>query len=233
MLERKLIREILNVLYYQGQLSLSELTKAVNGNWETVLRRIEELRSEGLVYSQKAQKFPFKRVIMLTNKGREIASVLIGKTRYILEADERILLAMLYAMNGELKGSTKLEKLMYRIHRETNFKKCFKFVSYKYGPFSIDVLKTARTLAFVGFLNIEEKIWEVEGDLEKKIVIYRLTPEGQKVAKDIFSALPEDIKKKLSEFKIDARTPLEVFLKKFYEKYPEFKRQTKLDAFLY
>lgn len=231
-LEGKFGTDILSVLYEHGELSLSELTEAVSGNWETVLRRIAELKAEGIVYSEKSNKFPFKRVIGLTNKGQEIASTLMPKGDGVLGVNERVILALLHAIDGELKGSTKLEKFMYLIQRETNLEKCFKFIPYRYGPFSVDVLKTTQNLAFAELIEIEEKIWEVKGDLEKKLVIYRLTPKGRKVARDVFKGLPADVRKKLSEFKVDANTPLEIFLKKFYEKYPEFKSQTKLDAFI-
>lgn len=227
----KLAAEILSALYEQDELSVSELTKAVNGNWETVLRRIEELRAEGLIYIHKSEKFPFKCDMGLTHKGREIASVLLPKVGNTLGLGERMLLALLYGLGSELKGSTKLEKFAYRMQREVNIEKCFKFISYKYGPFSADVLKATQTLASIGLIQIEEKIWEVKGDAEKKIVTYRLTPRGRKVADDIFSRLPKDAREKILEFRLDSKKALETFLKEFYKKYPEFKKQTKLDAF--
>jgi len=69
----RLTTEILSALYEHGELSLSELAKAINGNWETVLRRVEEFRAEGLIHSEKSKRFPFRRIIRLTNKGRKMA----------------------------------------------------------------------------------------------------------------------------------------------------------------
>jgi len=228
-LEKKLAIDVLRVLYEKGDLSLSELTDVLNGNWETVLRRIEELRAEGLIYAEKSTTFPFRRIIGLTGRGREIASTLTPNVKGVLEIDEREFLALMHALGGELKGSTKLEKFMYRLDRETDIEKCFKFTPYKYGPFSSGVLKIAQRLASMELIEIEEKIWEVKGDHERKLVTYRLTPSGEKVAKDIFNGLTTNVQEKLVEFKKDSNKPLEIFLDEFYKKYPEFKRQTKLD----
>ena len=232
-LEKTLAIKILHILYERDELSLSELTKGINGNWETVLRRIEELRAAGLVYTEKSKEFPFKRDIGLTTKGRKTASTLIPEVKGELGVGDRLFLALLHALGGKLKGSIKLEKFMYRIERETDIEKCFRFISHKYGPFSVDVLKTAQTLAFTGLIEIDEKIWGIEGDYEKKLVIYKLTPKGVKVARDIFNILPIDVKRGLLGFKPDAKKPLDIFLKEFYEKYPEFKKHTRLDTFVY
>lgn len=230
MIEKKLAGNILSAIYDAGELSLSKLVKATNGNWDTVLRRIQDFRAGGLIYVQKSKKFPFTLSIGLTKKGRELASFTTPpKVERLLRIEDGMVLALLHAMEGELRGSTKLEKFIYRTQVETNFEKCFKYIPHKFGPFSADVLNTAQRLAFMEYIEIEEKIWEVDGDLEKTLVIYRLTPRGTKAATDIFNKLPSDVKKKFSEFKLDKNKPLESFLREFYKKYPEFKKQTKLD----
>lgn len=232
-LEKKLSIEILRVLYEEGKLSLSELKEATGGNWETLLRRIEELKGEGLINSVKSKVFPFERKIYLTERGREVASRIAPKVETMLKDADELLLALLYGLGGELKGSTKLEKFVYRLERETDIRKCFKFRPYLYGPFSAEVLNAAQKLAFLGLIEIREEVWGVEGDYTKTLVIYSLTPKGRMVAKDCFNSLSEEVKRKIrEEFREDSRKPTEIFLKEFYRKYKEFKKQTKLDRYI-
>jgi len=233
-LEKKLAKEILTLLYEKGELSISGIVNETGGNWQTVIRRIEELRAEGLVYAEKSKKFPFERIVGLTKKGKEVALDLTRLKETPLGIGEKIILALLYALNNELRGSTKLEKFIYMLQRETNIKEIFSFFTYKHGPFSRDVLNSTHLLALTGLVEIEEKVWGITEDgYEKKLVIYRLTDRGKKIAEDIFNKLPRHIQEKLVGFNKDARKPLKEFLEEFYEKYPEFKKQTIFDMWIY
>jgi len=86
-LEKSQSMEILVALYDRSKLFLSELLEALGTkDTNTVSRRIEMLRDEGLIKEEGEEKFGGRRYIWLTSKGKKVASLLkelekIGTTK--------------------------------------------------------------------------------------------------------------------------------------------------------
>jgi len=121
-----------------------------------------------------------------------------------------LFLALFYANEKEeIKGVTRLMKLMFLLVKEggfSQFEKELDFESYHYGPWSSEIyLDYPETLKELGVLKIEEKeSFEIDvderysGDLieleEKKNKIFSLTEEGKKVAKTFYDRLSKNEK---------------------------------------
>lgn len=78
--KKRLAIGVLTALSRQSGLSLTGLKRATGGNWETLLRRVSELKADGLIYAKKSSYFPFTFNIGLTDKGRRVL-VKFGRCR--------------------------------------------------------------------------------------------------------------------------------------------------------
>lgn len=145
-----------------------------------------------------------------------------------------LFLALLYSNEKEeIKGVTRLMKLMFLLVKEggfSQFEKELDFESYYYGPWSSEIyLDYPETLKELGVLKIEEKeSFEIDiderysSDLieleEKKIKIFSLTEEGKKVAKTFYDRLSKNEKINIEEIKKrwNKANPLELIKYVYY-----------------
>lgn len=178
-----------------------------------------------------------------------------AKPEGLLESGMDVLMTLLYAPGAtgkpgeEIRGITRLEKLLFVLEKETPFgeylKEEYNFEPYHYGPYSVEVFDQIEALEDAGLVEtstvetkhsvetydafqIELDVVTDESSLEsvkqetKKLTIYRLTDKGMKVGKAIFDSLSEEEKHKLHEIKSRFNSmSLQRLLRYIYTKYPE------------
>lgn len=164
-----------------------------------------------------------------------------------IECATDILLALLYAKgsekeNEEVRGTTRLEKLLFLLSKEGGFSKYleneYRFVAYDFGPFSdeiyddIEMLKDGELIEtikdkreyYAEDVDRDESIEQADlEETEKDVSIYRLTPNGIKVARHLFeNELTKEERNRITEIKKKFNSmPFYKFLKYVYERYPE------------
>jgi len=111
-----------------------------------------------------------------------------------LSDTEKLVLALLYSQNHEIKGRTRLEKMMYLAKETGNADFSYHFVPYHFGPYSADLMNDVKTLKRFG--QISEK--SIPLDEERTIYSYSLTDEGLGLAQKIEKGIN---KKDLAKFK--------------------------------
>lgn len=167
-----------------------------------------------------------------------------------------LMVLLLYArgctrkLNEEIRGITRLEKLMYLLLKEGSFEEVLSkeidFEAYDFGPYSAEVYNLKVSLAMMEIISIKEEtvsnikdiidlyFAEAEGQIEEtteKMEIYSLTENrGFKIAQkllqeritpDEFGRI-EDIKTKYNGLNLDD------LLKYVYRTYPESARKSKI-----
>lgn len=221
----------------EGPKYIRELLSEVGGSAQTVEMRVQELLKEGLVVEEEWEAWPFRKMLKLTDRGKDIARLLkveesffaVEKKVVAKELPERgkWLLALLHAMGGTISGATRLQKLLFLLKREKGVETPYTFTPYMFGPHSPDVLDDTVDLELVGYINIKKEVSEqtVTGDcvISRK---YELTTEGAGAAKEAYEKLPEDQKAALSALKQFNEMKLTELLNYVYTKYPGESRGT-------
>lgn len=167
-----------------------------------------------------------------------------------------LMVLLLYArgctgkLNEEIRGITRLEKLMYLLLKEGGFEKILSqeiaFEAYDFGPYSAEVYDLIESLSMMGIVTIrEEKISnikdiidiyyaEAEGQIEETtriMEIYSLTEDrGFKIAKKLLQERVTDEEfKKVEDIKVKYNgLKLEDLLRYVYETYPESAKKSKV-----
>jgi DNA-binding HxlR family transcriptional regulator/uncharacterized protein YwgA len=208
---------------------ITELQLEVKGSLSTIEARVNELINDGLVSSEELGRWPFRRVLTLSDKGLQLAGFL-ERMKGVLGGEltsprARWILALLYAAGGEVKGSTRLEKLLFLLSKEGHRSdgSFYAFNWYKFGPFSSEALNDAHELHDLRLINIEEEMFVVDPLLEdyRKRTTYCLTSIGKELAKKIFDSLSDYNKKVLSSCRKYVDTPLKDLLDYVYSRYAE------------
>jgi predicted transcriptional regulator len=229
-------KEIVKMLYHENVegVPIFRIAKSLGIRWETAQRLVEDLEKRGWVKIVEEKSFPFRKTVSLTNEGASFASELLSMERTALDPLDAILLVIIYAVGGKVEGATKLEKLPFLLEKEFGVKidHLFKYFPYLHGPYSPKVIQTTHRLAYFKLINIEEKVVGTGINEEYVMRIYTLTPEGKKLAEEIFKKLPNDYQEALYGLKNFAEKPLRDLLRYVYTKYPEVKKYTTLDDFI-
>jgi len=133
-------------------------------------------------------------------------------------------LYMLYYMDGEIKGRTRFQKLVFLTKeklKENNKKDVnLEFCRLFYGPFSRDLMESLNSLDKDGL--VEEEVEEGSYGLA---YIYKLTDNGRKFIKDPAQRklLDSDTKKVIKLVAKDfGHTPLDDLISFVYARYPEY-----------
>lgn len=216
---------------YEGPKYIRELISEVGGSAQTVETRVQELLKEGLIVEEEWEVWPYRKMLKLTERGKDVAKILkveeslfgISKKVAIKDAKERgkWLLALLHVMGGKISGSTRLQKLVFLLKREKGIEAPYTFSPYMYGPHSPDIIDDVTILELAGYIKIQNEVPEqpLAGDylITRE---YELTPEGAKVAQEIYEILTDEQKAALSSLKQFKDMPLTELLKYVYTKYP-------------
>ncbi len=169
-----------------------------------------------------------------------------------IDSGMKLLLALIYAQgstkksNEEIRGITRLEKLLFLLDREGGFKGLYDFEAYDYGPWSGEVHDDIETLKEAGivtskkeapktFAEISDAIECVEqeageGAPEKvEVEIYSLTDAGAKAGGKLLDSLPKQSREKLEEIKKKYNSmPLIDLIRYIYTRYPEYAEASKI-----
>ena len=169
-----------------------EVQNEVGGSSTTVEERINELIKEKLVNEENSKDFPFKRMLNLTEKGKGIAGMI--KTiedafkNNMSDLKYKWIIVLLYTL-GEVKGTTRLEKLLFMLKYDLNVvnQDFFVFVPQKYGPFSEEITYTALELKKLGLVEISETIFKPFNSKQEEVrrMDFSLTEYGKETGKAI------------------------------------------------
>jgi DNA-binding MarR family transcriptional regulator len=204
-----LYEKALKLLYEKGaeKLTVEAMAKTLNVQWQTLKRILDEYAKSGHVEISK-MKFPFEMVVTLTEEGRKLASEMFSSDEGKLSPAEKILLAIIYAVGGQVKGATKLEKLPFLLERDYGvpLNEVYKYFAYRHGPYAKEITKAVNVLVYYGLIDVNEKVYryEVDEDKERVIRIYTLTPKGKTLAESMFKRLPDEWKEKIRLLRIPA-----------------------------
>lgn len=211
-------------------MSVRELISRVGGSATTIEQRLRELKEAGLIEEDVSKGFPFRRELRLTERGKDVAKNLqLLRSLFIDELPfKRMIwpLLTLYVV-GEIRGKTKLQKLVFLLDKELNIIKDqgYNFVPYKYGPFSKELIEDVEMLILTGLVKTEEEVKEFNGE-EVTIMVYKLTDRGKSIARQIYNELTDEEKRrinKLKEFNTRSARSLTAYV---HRKYPEYVAQT-------
>jgi DNA-binding HxlR family transcriptional regulator len=221
-----------------GPKNFSELASSVGGSFSTVELRVYEFIDAGLLRQERQDTFPPRRILELTNKGYAIAKMLkkleeaVRERPKTLTERERWILALLHALGGEIKGSTRLQKLLFLLKREFDVvgDQFYEFRALYFGPFSAEIIEDVRGLEKAGLIDIEIEVFEPEELSEDGVIrrTYKLSIGGERIAFETFNKLPDKTKRALLSLRQFNGMPLKELIGYVYSKYPEY--GTKGDA---
>ncbi|MEM3745985.1 MAG: hypothetical protein QXN67_00740 [Thermoproteota archaeon] len=141
------------------------------------------------------------------------------------------LLSIFSARAKEIKGSTRLEKLLFLLKYEQglNVTPYYDFTPYKKGPFSQKVIDDAKELERAGLIKITEQIFEPFENHGEYFIRrdYMLSSIGSEIAEKIFENLQAEIRLKLKQLEKFNKMSFQELLEYVYKKYPEFARYYK------
>ena len=207
----------------RGSKHIRELQAEIGGSASTTETRIRELLKEGYIEEKESTSWPFRKMLTLTEQGRRVAEILkqtgyLALSRKISVEEARKkgkwILALLHAMGGAIEGSTRLQKMLFLLKREFGISELpYNFLPFLHGPFSSEINYDALDLELTGLLSIGREILEP--------TLYTLTPEGVKAATEVYSEMPADAKKALSEVRKFNEMDLQKFINYIYTKYPK------------
>ena len=215
----------------RGSKGIREIQKAIGGSASTIQTRIEELTKVGLiaekeVWDEKESAGEYvrsKRWLELTEKGRQLIEKL--KTLDLWEEPlvswdrQKWIILDLYSL-GQVKGRTRLMKLLFLQPRELEFRKLGNFYKFRpgdFGPFSKEVLQDTEELQSNGILNVK---------LERLNVgirwVYKLPLTGEDIARKLLDRMPRGTLEKLNALKPFNEMTLFELLKYVYSRYPKY-----------
>ncbi len=229
-LRRSKATEILLELL-KGPKHVRELQSQVGGSASTLEMRIHELLKEGWIRYEESDIWPFRKVLKLTDRGAEVVKLLkleggfFGAAeravkKFALSEDRaKYLLTLLHAMGGKIEGGIKLQKLLFLSKHEFGLEFSYQFAPYAHGPFSEEVSDDVTGLISMKLMEVEGKVIDAgDGVVERR---YRLTPNGEKAAKKIYTKLPGATKRSLQSLKRFNEMKLVELLRYVYSKYPK------------
>ena len=140
-------------------------------------------------------------------------------------------LYLIYRMNGEIRGRTRVQKLIFLAKEELkqrNLNINIRFTAWAYGPFSRDLMDALKIQVKEGVLleSCEESPWGI-------VYVYRLTENGRELIESALERglLEKEVREKVDEI-VDkyGSMPLPQLISKIYNEYSEY---TPEQAFLY
>lgn len=178
-------------------------------------------------------------------------------TTYKVDREDLVLLlldaAEHYLGVHELRGITRLEKLLFLLGREEHLEsaeKLYEFQAYKFGPFSKDVYEATDFLRGIDFIEIDERsiasyyntneemaLREAIGDeeddgslVDQKEKVFKLTDHGRKAAhnlRNIWQAqTPAALAKLDTVIKRYGKLPLNQLIRYVYRQFPDWARNS-------
>lgn len=232
----KAIDVLLSLL--EGPKHIRLLHREVGGSTSTIESRVRELTLAGLIKEAEGST-PARKILELTDSGTIVSMTMnrvmestfkVRLTGRLLEGPRKWILLLLFVL-GQVKGSTRLEKLLFLLKEEFKIvdEYFYHFTPYMFGPFSAEALNDARLLRDARWIEISEETFDTP-PLSDWIIIrrsYRLTKAGMEVTKKLFETLNEraELRKVFRELQRYNALPLNLLLNHIYDTYPEYKRE--------
>lgn len=192
------------------------IQSVVGGSASTVGSRIQELKEEDLVKEEPMENWPYKKVLNLTDKGRDVATVfkeLSGPARRrklaLMSFNERMKWPlMLINRLSEVNGITKMQKLLFLLNRKFGVEIPYDFTPYKHGPYCKDLDRDMSVLVDAGLV-------------EKFEDFYTPTSEGKEMMSEISKDFPDEAGKAMDNLEKFNKMELRRLLNLVYTQYPE------------
>jgi DNA-binding HxlR family transcriptional regulator len=208
---------------------VQEIQNEVGGSATTVEDRINELVNEKLISEETSKGFPFKRILTLTEKGKLISNMI--KTiesafkNNIFDTKYKWIISLLQSL-GEIKGITRLEKLLFMLKYDLNAidQEFFNFVPQKYGPYSEEIMYAALELKKLGLIEISETIFgsfNPEQDVVRRLD-FSLTESGTELSKTISKNTSKNTQQSLESLKKFNEMDLKKLLDYVHKKHPDY-----------
>lgn len=212
------------------------MLSAVGGSATTLEIRITDLITGGLVCEERQKSHPFRRILKLTNKGEHLVKTFeilgemmnpipIKRSAEPLKNRSNLCLAMLYALGGEIRGGTRLQKLSFLLKKRLNLDKesFYEFSIGKFGPFSAGLSEDMDKIEGTGLVEVTEEVFEPKKLLEDWVICktYRLTEKGREIARKVFDEMSENVKKELALLKQFNEMLLSDLINHVYSNYPK------------
>ena len=225
--------EILEVLSDKPN-NIRGIHKIIGGSLSTIIERVKLLQEADLIQETEGRG----KFLELTKRGESVIAVCkwidtpspVSRKVEILEDEPKKWILILLHSLGEIKGSTRLEKLLFLLKEKFKAvgKPFYQFEPYYFGPFSAQILEDVTLLREMGLIEIENEVFEPRSEFTDAIFIrkaYKLTVDGKAEAKEIFedtvSRKPE-IGKALFRLREYNSMPLSNLLNHIYTEYPQY-----------
>jgi len=140
------------------------------------------------------------------------------------------LLLLVIKYLGNVKGRTRLQKILYLLKEQFGFEIAYKFMPYYYGPYASELQNDIDILARLGLVDVTVNFLD-DGRFYYE---HRLTDQGKKIAEDFEKTLQEEqirqLKKALAKLK---RYDLEHLVQKAKETMKQKLGEDKVRLYLY
>ncbi|GEM_PF-2204586 len=194
------------------------IREEIGGSASTIQTRIREMKEEGLIKEEQQNSFPFKKILKLTEMGKDMVDILknfegVEKKRKIETVafgseKEKLKWPLIMLFQCGKLGGTKIQKLTFLGKYEFEISLPYNFSPYKHGPFSKELARDMGKLMTLGLVD----------PLEDQ---YKLTSEGRNLVKGIFKDLDTSEREAIKNLEKFSRMDLRGLLNLVYEKYPD------------
>ena len=163
----------------------------------------------------------------------------------------KLLVALLYAKdaegNAEIRGITRLEKLIFLAQKEGLGRDYFNYVAYDYGPFSAEVHDYLEALELRQLVRIRTEELRIPADMAdllecnqnedledaasqpNRMEIYQLTNAGEKAASVLWNRLSVDERRAIAETKQRFNSlSLYDLMKHVYKSHEEYTKKSRI-----
>jgi len=151
---------------------------------------------------------------------------------------ETDLLFLLFNYTEEVEGVTKLQKLLFLLQEESEFKEIYEnveieFEPYKYGPFSEQIYDEVELLINMGAIKeVDSKnADDIRGPDSSRHANKRfeVTNRGQTIAREVNATMDDDLQDEFSRIMDDyIEMPLDDLLEYVYRQYPDYTTESEI-----
>jgi uncharacterized protein YwgA/DNA-binding HxlR family transcriptional regulator len=218
----------------RGAKGIREIQEATGGSYSTILDRIEEMLKEGEIAQEYLTGEEFgeiprnKRLLRLTDQGKRVVDSLI-EGGFVkppsLSKDRQKWIICLLALLGEIRGTTRMMKLLFMLRYDFGLSKgsFFKFTPWIYGPFSDQVVEDLKQLETESFIVKRVARYGIRETKEgKNLYVYTLTDLGKTTANELTSNLEKKEIGAIQKLRLFNNMPLENLIAYVYRKHPQF-----------
>lgn len=135
---------------------------------------------------------------------------------------KQLVLTAMAPADGASHSPVQIQKLLFLLDREMP-EQCggvFNFRPYNYGPFDKSIYAALEELQRDGYIEILGDRWDPWRS-------YRLTPEGQQTASELFSKLDDEPQEYISKASSFVKSqPFARLVAAIYKKYPDMKKNS-------